>query len=348
MNRDFLARLLKKYTAEECSEEERQLVDAWYQRLGELPKGAEATQEELDVIESRIWRNIQPSGGEGVTRKDRVFRMPAIDNAGRWVAAASIVIAVVLCVSLFHRRGGEEKDNAVYVAAQLRSGMLERTNDALAEMSLHLEDGTEVVLRPGSKLVYPANFSADKRVVFLDGEGFFDVSRNDKKPFFVLTKATVTKVLGTSFIVKTQKGRVIVRVRTGKVAVFENNSNKQGPSPAGDSGVVVTPNQQTVFNPERHGFETALVDKPVLIPSRPAESFVFKDCPLETVLSRIGDAYDIKIAAASDKLRHCPFTGDISDTTLSLYQKLEIIGVSLNAAYEVRKTEIVFTGSGCK
>lgn len=59
-----------------------------------------------------------------------------------------------------------------------------------------LPDGTTVWLNAGSMLVYPDRFSDNKRSVKLEGEGYFEVVRDEKAPFFVETDGMVVNVLG--------------------------------------------------------------------------------------------------------------------------------------------------------
>jgi ferric-dicitrate binding protein FerR (iron transport regulator) len=65
--------------------------------------------------------------------------------------------------------------------------------------NLTLSDGTRVSLNSNSKLRFPTTFDADNRTVFLDGEGYFEVSHNARKPFHVMTQKCDLKVLGTTF-----------------------------------------------------------------------------------------------------------------------------------------------------
>jgi ferric-dicitrate binding protein FerR (iron transport regulator) len=65
--------------------------------------------------------------------------------------------------------------------------------------SVYLSDGTFVQLNAGSKLVFPATFSGRTREVYLQGEGFFEVKKNEKAPFIVKTDFIDVKVLGTTF-----------------------------------------------------------------------------------------------------------------------------------------------------
>jgi ferric-dicitrate binding protein FerR (iron transport regulator) len=67
---------------------------------------------------------------------------------------------------------------------------------------VQLPDGTHVWLNAGSKLTYDKEFNSSRREVTLTGEGYFDVVRNEKKPFIIHTEKMDVKVLGTRFNVK--------------------------------------------------------------------------------------------------------------------------------------------------
>lgn len=66
-------------------------------------------------------------------------------------------------------------------------------------VNLTLSDGTKVSLNSNSKFSFPSDFEADNRTVKLDGEGYFDVAHNTKRPFHVLTNKCDVVVLGTTF-----------------------------------------------------------------------------------------------------------------------------------------------------
>src|SRR5579871_2979585 len=81
------------------------------------------------------------------------------------------------------------------------SGKIASTHNG-ATSKITLADGTQVVLNAGSKLTYPEKFSGAQREVTLQGEGFFEVVRNEKMPFLVHAGKITVKVLGTKFNVK--------------------------------------------------------------------------------------------------------------------------------------------------
>jgi ferric-dicitrate binding protein FerR (iron transport regulator) len=65
--------------------------------------------------------------------------------------------------------------------------------------TIKLSDGSKVWLNAGSKLIYPSRFVDKKREVYLVGEAFFDVEKNDKMPFVVKSSDVEVEVLGTRF-----------------------------------------------------------------------------------------------------------------------------------------------------
>lgn len=62
-----------------------------------------------------------------------------------------------------------------------------------------LSDGTEVYMNTDSRLVYPAHFNSETRSVYLEGEAYFHVAKDENRPFYVQTGSMVTEVLGTEF-----------------------------------------------------------------------------------------------------------------------------------------------------
>jgi ferric-dicitrate binding protein FerR (iron transport regulator) len=65
-----------------------------------------------------------------------------------------------------------------------------------------LPDGSLVTVNAGSTLIYPKNFIADTRTVFLTGEANFSVAKNPNKPFIVKTKYLDVRAIGTKFNVQ--------------------------------------------------------------------------------------------------------------------------------------------------
>ncbi len=90
-----------------------------------------------------------------------------------------------------------------------------------------LPDGSKVYLNKHSSLIYPEKLEGQTREVTLNGEAFFEIQKNEARPFLVKSGQTITKVVGTSFNVNnTDSSTVIVTVVTGKVILYDKiNSN---------------------------------------------------------------------------------------------------------------------------
>ena len=74
--------------------------------------------------------------------------------------------------------------------------------------SLLLADGTRLDINAGSRVVYPSHFKKDKREIYIEGEVFLDVKRNESAPFIVKTSHFDIEVLGTAFNVHAYKDDV--------------------------------------------------------------------------------------------------------------------------------------------
>jgi transmembrane sensor len=97
--------------------------------------------------------------------------------------------------------------------------LIEITNQLNLAKEVELPDGSVVWLNKGAKLSYLKGFkNFYDREVNLSGEAFFDVKPNAEKPFIIETANTATRVLGTSFNVKTNGENVAVSVFSGQVS----------------------------------------------------------------------------------------------------------------------------------
>jgi transmembrane sensor len=71
------------------------------------------------------------------------------------------------------------------------------SSDAITKVTLM--DGSNVWLNHNSSLKYPSVFNGDDRRVELNGEGYFEVASNSKKPFIVKADELEIKAIGTTF-----------------------------------------------------------------------------------------------------------------------------------------------------
>jgi ferric-dicitrate binding protein FerR (iron transport regulator) len=82
-----------------------------------------------------------------------------------------------------------------------------------------LEDGSVVYLAEKTTIKHPDKFSNNERLITLEGEAFFDIARDESKPFIINSGNAKVEVLGTSFELISHSGETVLSVRTGKVRI---------------------------------------------------------------------------------------------------------------------------------
>lgn len=341
MNRKAFRQLLKRYLDNSCTHEERQIVDQWYELLD---KGNYALSDnELNEIEDRLWNKLQ----------SRTVDAPESRNKNKVVWWKYVAAACLAGIIIFIGFAGFQNKKVTAsqqptVFTKVIPGLLEETNNADTAKSILLEDGTSVTIYPGTKLSFPNHFAPDKREVYLDGDAFFNVSKNPNRPFFIYNNKIVTQVLGTSFAIHKKSNQVEVAVKTGRVAVYENKDQVQlSDVQQKSNGVIITPNQKVTYYPEERHFVTSIVDQPVPVPKETDTKIVqadfnYNETPLYKVLNDLENTYELEIVLENEKIKNCLFTGDL--TAQNLFNKLEGICLIFNASYEIKGTKILLKG----
>lgn len=227
--------------------------------------------------------------------------------------------------------------------------LIEKINNSNEPELIRLQDGSTVKLSPKGKISFPAN-NTSKREVYLSGEAFFDIAKDPSRPFFVYADEVVTKVLGTSFLVRSYAGEkeVSVQVKTGKVAVFTRKDPdvKQKQNSAELSGVVIEPNQQIVFVRESVKMTKTLVPSPEIVANGDENyDFEFDDAPASEVFATLCRAYGIEIIYDKNLMNDCPVTARLTD--MPLYEKLDLVCKAINATYARMDGRIIIEGKGC-
>lgn len=260
------------------------------------------------------------------------------------IAAATLVGISLLAAALLTLKPQLFKTNQWPTTQE--TAFAQTTNETSAPIWVRLPDKTSVILKPGSQLRFPKQFSKTKREVYLTGEAFFEVTKNPHQPFFVYANEMTTRVLGTSFTVKAFKGdkdfKVIVN--TGKVAVFAALHNADQHQK--NQSVLVIPNQQATFHRKEETLIKNDLEKPLMLSEKVSKTlFNFNETPFSKVVDVIKKAYGVNISY-NEKLANCPLTASLTDQPL--YTKLDLICSAVEAHYDVADGEIVIDGKGCQ
>ncbi len=301
MGRDLYILLIYKKMKGEISSEEKTLLSRW---LSENPEHQELElklqadwakgenyepnisvnlEEEFSFLEARI------NAHEKQEKEARI--VPISSNKHKWWAlAASVAILIFAGVGIWNWKMSKE----VWKIA---------LTEELKGESIQLADGTKVFLNENSRLEYPVEFDGNERVVRLQGEAYFEVTKDVKKPFIVETGNTVTRVLGTSFNLKAYENEAFPRTKitllTGSV-YFEDKGKKQQVQLMPSQSVAYDPVQKRMgrikYSTKNANFWHTNVLK-------------FRDEYLEDVLFDLETHFGVEIVFPTQKIGGCRFNG---------------------------------------
>lgn len=213
MNKD----LLFKFFEGKSSLDEEKKIREWMEESNTNFNCFMKTRKEYD---------IQILSGSNVIASNKKKLIPL-----QWIvgAAATIIILIIGGIYLFNIENNIEQYNTIIVPAGQR-------------INLILSDNTNLWLNANTEFRYPTEFSKKNRTVYLDGEAYFEVSKDENKPFIVKTSKGDVHVTGTSFNVEAyskfdnfntslfeggveiyKEGKRLVSLKPNEIGVLKNN-----------------------------------------------------------------------------------------------------------------------------
>jgi transmembrane sensor len=232
MKPDYISRIFDQFFNQASTPEVTQKVQRW------MVSDQWAT--EKDDSLHAIWEKLEVHPDQSTAHSLRMVKSRIRKEEGRHslnyrilLRVAAVVIPVAMLVGGYLYFDGNTK---VIEVATLNNEQKRCT----------LPDGSIVRLNSGSKINYSSRFNDTIRLVTLEGEAYFTVQSNKKKPFVVKTKDLTLRVLGTEFNVSSYSSdsRSVATLDRGKLQV---TINKEGKGPASNS-YILKPNQQLAYN----------------------------------------------------------------------------------------------------
>ena len=248
------------------------------------------------------FRNRVESQKEIQSTSRRGFSLSAL---WRYAAVVAIIIAVG-CISYWQ---GEVNVKDTFADISVEAPLGSKTK-------LYLPDGTLVWLNAGSRMTYSQGFGVDNRKVELEGEGYFEVKRNEKIPFFVKTKDLQLQVLGTKFNFRDypEDHEVVVSLLEGKVGL--NNLLRE------EKEAVLSPDERAVLN-KANGLLT-VESVTASNASQWTDGYLFFDEELlPDIAKELERSYNVKIHIANDSLKTFRFYGNFVRREQNIQEVLE-------------------------
>lgn len=338
---------LVHYLAGECTDEEREEIEAWIEanpaheqhveQLRKIWQTAAKAPSSLRNVD-QMWEKLRDRMGpvesrqpatEERQRSRRTQARPRRYSTWRQLSRVGAIAVFVVGVALLVGQRLDEEE------AELDgSAMREVATETGQRARVKLDDGTQVVLNADSKLTLPAEFAEDERVVHLRGEAYFEVVSDEERPFKIEVDGAVTEVLGTKFSVGAYPNEpdIQVVVDEGTVAVRPAGSRE-------DQRVLLKRNQLAQL---ARG-ETHIVRREVKVEDYLAwieGRLVFRDAPIREVARKLERWYGLEVELAPGLENVDRLNASFKEE--SIKEVLNIIAETLNLRYEREGNKVRF------
>lgn len=258
----------------------------------------------------------------------------------KWAAAAAVA------GTLFWWQSGKPVQNLLSLKngrenqRSFDEGWQVVNNGTSQSMVVLLPDNSSVLLSKDSQLRYRKQPTDTVRRVFLQGEAFFEVSKDPRKPFVVYTTNLSTKVLGTSFQIRSfdKETTSFVRVKTGKVNVTPATAPGTTVSLSPNEKLSLAPRGRLVLKRERLSateHTTAIIDEP----------FDYEYTPVTELFTQLEEQYHMPIRYNKELIRNCTFTGKLND--VPFLEKIRLVCLTIESTYELTDNQIIIQSTGC-
>ena len=193
------------------------------------------------------------------------------------------------------------------------------------------QDGTRVYINSDSRLKYPKKFGLNTREVYLQGEAYFVVSKNKRRPFIVNLDGPAIHVLGTSFDVcdYEEDGKMFTTLEEGVVEMEKADNSEQMRMAPGEQVCLVEGGRM-----RKYEVETALFT------SWRSGRLVFKNMSLEDLMRNITRWYDVEVKFERESLKKVVFTGDMKKYE-DLSDVLEFIELTSETHFLIEGNKII-------
>lgn len=320
---EFLA-ILEKHLDGTATEAERGLLDDFYRHhLAQSEK--EWTFTEKERIRVEVFESLNRAIDEDLLQHRRA-------RPGRigWVAA-TIAILLAAAIGLYLMR---------HTSAEIQ--YLTITTQRGEQRTVTLPDGSQVRLNAESSITFPEQFTAlETRNVELAGEAFFDVVRDEAKPFIIRSGDLVTTVLGTSFNIRSypEDETIAVTVASGKVSIEAAAGQHQTGSQ------LLVPGEQGLYNKASANINKSHVTLERFLAWKDG-TILLEGASLKEATDILGRWYNAEFVFKNPDLKKCTIDGKFRNDQLA--NILENLRFLMGFEYRIEEgNKIIIDGESC-
>jgi transmembrane sensor len=327
--------LLEKYLHGDCTEAEMALVKEWYHSFENehdfISEVSAAEEKEIEArIYDRIIKNIEVVEAEIVP----VNRL-RLASIAKWSAAAAVAAVFISALYMFNT------NKKLFTATPVTVQVIEQvdvTNNSNQVYKAVLPDSSTIWLNPGGSIRYPKMFAANARIISMYGECFFKVTKNPKRPFIINGRSIITKVWGTSFLIRDnyRSNTADVSVVTGKVSVSIKNSDKENSFTTNleKHELILYPNQKAVYLLDKHILRPVGMVNQLALKIWNQVNLSFDNKPLHEIIPVLNATYGVHIKVTNERVNHYILNADF--TGFNLPDVLTALKKSINVNYEIK------------
>lgn len=316
MTQQELDKIIEKYLQGKATQEEIVHIEKLEQFANKKIEGKVFRSElEKDTIKKAIFENVK----KNVQEKSKL---------STWLSVAAS-IAILISVGLGYYFTSANSDT---VETQAIAYITKETT--LGKKFITLPDGSSVKLNSGSKITFPEKFKDSIRAITLEGEAFFDIVKNERKPFVITSNKLTTRVLGTTFNIEAYPDKTDIKVTlaTGKVSVAAEGKK-----------AILIPSEQAIFNKEKLDIATKKVDIQKYLEWKDGV-LRFENSTLKDAVEKLEKWYNVTIDFENKNLAKCTFTGIFKNERLQTILE-HLTYVKENVKYEfVSERKIILKG----
>ncbi len=299
--------LREKINAASDADVEQVLHRAW---MEEEIDGENVSDRRMELVKERIDRGI----GRRMSRRFGFVRIAQM--------AAAVLLPLFMALSgylLYENRQLAEEEMIVSTARGERA-------------SVTLPDGTVVALNAESRLsYYPKEFHHTERRIRFNGEGYFQVEKDEDLPFLIDAMGMQVKVLGTTFNLHARSGEQTAELvlEEGSVRMESSKSHKH---------VVLQPAQRAVLDQVTGRIHVYAEDDFERVTAWRQGDMVFRNIPFPDVVRAIEENYHMQVRFVETTCPTDRFTGTLPLANLN--EVLDVIEVTYHVRSEISESEV--------
>lgn len=265
---------------------------------------------------------------------ERFRKRTGLDQSGRqsykwyrtWsVAAVAIVLLGLITVTAYWQGSRQIQSNFSDIVVEAPLG---------SKTKLTLPDGSTVWLNAGSKMVYSQGFGVSDRRLAFQGEGYFEVEKNDEMPFLVQTHDVNVTVVGTKFNFRNypEDEEAVVELLEGKVAL-ENQLKEE-------SVRYLSPNEKMVLHKATGEMDitSAKVKEATLWTEN---ILLFDEDLLPDIVRKLERSYHVRIEIENEDLKQARFYGQFNQLEQNIYEVLDMLVETGRLEYQ-EKDKVIY------